>query len=192
MITEEKIQMNLGQQNYQLCTDAELVGACLDDDDHAWAALVGRYQCLVYSIPLKYGLSESQAGDVFQSVWLILLRKLVSLQGCTTLGPWLTTVTRRECWKVLRRLEKAGVPRPEMELSSDPLPEDVLIHLERQTAIREAVAYLPPRCRELINLLFFHNPRLSYAEVGQRIGMPEGSIGPTRARCLEKLKGILQ
>ena len=181
-------------------TDGQLVAACLKGDHCAWEALVNRYSRLIYSIPFKYGLSEDDAGDVFQSVCLILLEKLSSLRDHSRLSAWLITTTTRECWSMSQKRAKQrertvrdDEESPELEVRDDaPAPDDLALLLERQQTVREGVLRLPARCQRLIWYLFYRKAETSYADITRQLGIPEGSIGPTRARCLDKLRRVLQ
>jgi RNA polymerase sigma factor (sigma-70 family) len=184
--------------DYSLQSDPELIAASLDHGDRqAWETLILRYQRLIYSIPLRMGLPPSDAADVFQTVCVLLLENLAYLRRRDRLGPWLVITTRRECWR-LGRERRAELPDFDQAADLDPggnplvtLEEDYL-RLERQTLLNAALDSLDPRCRQLLRLLFWTDPRPSYDEIVKLMSLPEGSIGPTRARCLEKLARILQ
>ena len=154
-------------------SDAQLIDACLAGEDQAWAQLVARYQRLVYSVALRCGLSPTEADDVFQEVFTILVGKLDTCRERDRLGSWLTTINRREAWRVM------------------PAPETLFQRLEDQNLLRHGLVRLGGRCQELIQRLFYTSEPPSYAEIARDLKMPEGSIGPTRARCLERLRGIL-
>jgi len=182
--------------------DSELVKACLDGDATAWEALITRYQRLIYSIPLKSRLSYDDAADIFQSVCLKLYEKLASLRDHEKLSSWIITTTTRECWRLSNRQRKEQ-PKNEAEseeaddklqhIASDaPLIDQQRILLEQQHAVRQAVGALPKRCKDLVTLLFYKEQEASYTEIARQMDMPVASIGPTRARCLEKLKKLLQ
>lgn len=177
-------------------TDPELIAACLQGDGQAWAELVARYQRLVYSIALRQGLAEEEADDVFQTVFMILLGKLDTCRNQERLGAWLTTITRREVWRVTRQREHALKVDDDTILdnlsAAEPPPEAVVEHVEEQNLIRQALARLDGRCRRLLWHLFYPHEPLSYAEIAERLAMPQGSIGPTRARCLVNLRHILR
>jgi RNA polymerase sigma factor (sigma-70 family) len=177
-------------------TDTQLIEACLAGDSAAWSSLVERYQRLVYSVALRQGLSAEDADDVFQTVFVILLGKLDTCRDRERLGSWLVTITRREAWRVLReRAAHAATAGDEQQMAAqpaaEPAPETTFQEMEEQDLIRQAMERLGSRCRRLLQYLFYTQERPSYAEIGRELGMPEGSIGPTRARCLEQLKSIL-
>lgn len=182
--------------------DSEIVKACLQGNALAWEALIKRYQRLIYSLPLKARLSQDDAADIFQAVCLKLYEKLEALRDHEKLSSWIITTTTRECWRLANRQRKErpadGWSDEEQDeklqqLASDsPLIEEQRIVLEQQQAVRQAVGALPERCKDLLTLLFYKNDELSYTEIARQMAMPVASIGPTRARCLEKLKKLLQ
>lgn len=175
-------------------SDNKLIENCLAGDAQAWAELVERYQRLVYSVAMRCGLSEQDADDTFQAVFVILLNKLETCRDRDYLGHWLTTITRREAWRVLRQRgarTDTSEALPEDHPAAQPPPSEALELLEEQALIRQAMDQLGDRCRRLLWHLFYRQEPLSYAEVAERLAMPEGSIGPTRARCLVRLRAIL-
>ncbi|HEY4687818.1 MAG TPA: sigma-70 family RNA polymerase sigma factor [Anaerolineae bacterium] len=183
--------------DYTLLPDSELIAASLDRGDRlAWEALILRYQRLIYSIPLRYGLPENDTADVFQTVCLLLLENLAYLRNRERLGAWFAITTRRECWRLSRQRRRAtanqDIARLEEQLTDDPAVEQNLLDLERQALLRSAVERLGSRCQRLITLLFYTDPRPPYSEIVKILALPEGSIGPTRSRCLEKLSKILE
>lgn len=189
-------------KDYAHLDDRELVAACLDNDAKAWEALILRYQRLIYSIPVKQGFSSVDAADVFQSVCLILLKKLPSLRKQEKLFSWLMTTTTRECWRVAgqwRREHTVENRDPDDQTDKlsevaapEPLADEQRLALEQQQIVRQAIDRLPERCRQLITLLFYNHDELSYAEIASRLQMPVASLGPNRARCLQKLKKDLE
>jgi len=176
--------------------DTKLIEACLEGDGQAWEVLLVRYQRLIYSIPLRYGLPEHDANDVFQNVSLLLWENLESIRDRARIGAWLAITTRRECWRMLRQRKKSDAMPDVMELAESLAggvrSEDEFLELERQSLVRAAIGYLENPCRDLLTQLFYVEPRPSYSEISQRMTLPEGSIGPTRSRCLEKLMKILE
>jgi RNA polymerase sigma factor (sigma-70 family) len=180
-------------------SNEELVQACRRGDAAAWEALVARYQRLVYSIPRRAGLDEDRSAEVFQQVFVKLIEHLDRIEQPARLGAWLTTTAQREMWLLNQR---GGTIQPltngdnsEDETSqlpdSAPLPDEVLLRLEEQHTVRLAVAALDERCRRLLTLLFYRPDPPSYTEVAATLEMSEGSIGPTRSRCLQKLRRLL-
>ena len=183
-------------EHFATMPNAELVEACLKGNSQAWEALLVRYQRLIYSIPLRYGLAVPDADDIFQNVSLLLLENLARLRNRQQLGAWLATTTRRECWRVLRQQQQVTLFSRtrdlEEQVPSGQHSDEDFLELERQSIIRSAVDLLGPSCHHLLMLLFYAEPRPSYAEIARTLAFPEGSIGPTRARCLAKLMKILE
>ncbi|HKA20745.1 MAG TPA: sigma-70 family RNA polymerase sigma factor [Blastocatellia bacterium] len=180
--------------------DRALVVACLEGDHAAWEALIRRYQRLIYSIPIKARLSQEDAADIFQSVCLKLYEKLNTIRDGERVSSWLITTTSRECWRISARNRREAIPSGSDDENGSnfiEIPATGLLAdeerevLERQHQLRHAVEALPDRCRELISMLFYHENELSYVDIAGRMKMPVPSIGPTRARCLEKLRKLL-
>jgi RNA polymerase sigma factor (sigma-70 family) len=181
-------------------TDEELLAACLRGEQAAWNALVGRYAALIYSIPLKYGFGEADAADVFQSVCVTLVEKLGSIRAPRGLAAWIITTTSRQCLAILRqrsheqnRSAPGGLSAADAGLADpDLLPEDELLARERQHVILAAISELPANCRVLIEALFSDaSEKASYQQLADGLGVPINSLGPTRARCLERLRRLL-
>lgn len=183
--------------------DQTLVRQCLDGTEAAWEELIRRYRRLMYSIPVRSGLGEEAAADVFQSVCLRLLEHLPRLKDHEKLASWIITTTTRESWRVSHRsrreapIGEGGDPDPDMPIrpeviDSSPIADEQHLALERQATVRRAVDELSERCRDLLELLYFVEDRPSYEEISRRLEMPVPSIGPTRARCLEKLRKIME
>ena len=180
-------------------SDRELVEACLADNSRAWEALLARYERLIYSIPIRLGLPHHEAEEIFQTVSLILFRKLATLREHERLISWITTTTRRECWRfgVLKNRHRRG-PANELPDPSKNQPSVEQLAYERRMAdqrhdiLWQALSELPERCRELLVMLFYLDEELTYEDIAEQMNMPESSIGPTRGRCLQKLRKILQ
>jgi RNA polymerase sigma factor (sigma-70 family) len=183
-------------QPFALLQDPELIDECLKGSSQAWEALLVRYQRLIYSIPLRYGLPEHDANDIFQNVSLLLWENLGRIRDRDRLGAWLVITTRRECWRMLRHRRQNGtLPDTELldkQLSAGPHSEEEFLAMERQTQVRASIEHLESPCRELLTLLFYVEPRPAYSEIARSLSLPEGSIGPTRSRCLEKLMKIFE
>ena len=176
-------------------SNTRIVAECLAGDERAWSALLDRYKNLIYSIPLRYGTPHQDAADIFQAVCLDLFNELPRLRDAEALQGWLTRVTTNKCyhWK-RRQFEQERDTEEEVENLSavQVIPPDVLAELEREQMVREAMEHLPPRCREMIELLFFEHPPVPYNEVARRLNLATGSIGFIRGRCLKRLKKLLQ
>ena len=181
-------------------SDLQLVLACRRGDQIAWERLIRRYQRLIYAIPLRAGLDEDHAAEIFQDVFTTLFQKLNDLEQPEKLHAWLVTTARR---KTLHTIAKARVqqsqllPDDEPYLATSipddaPLPDEQLLILEEQHRIRTALSSLDDRCKTLLEMLFYVSEPPSYADIAAALGVPEGSIGPTRARCLAKLLRMLK
>lgn len=177
--------------------DAQLVERCLAGDERAWESLVRRHERLVYAVARRYRLSEPDLGDVFQDVFAALVRGLPRIRDARTLVRWLSSTTERiaRATALRRRREQAlAVPEPE---AVEGLPADQpevgaeLETLEEQALIRTALADLPEGCRRLLAALYYEDPAPDYATLARRLRMPIGSLGPTRARCIERMRRIL-
>jgi RNA polymerase sigma factor (sigma-70 family) len=181
--------------------DEELLLACRRGDSSAWEALVNRYQRLIYAIPRRAGLDEDAASDVFQEVFTTLFEKLDDIEQPERLHAWLVTTARRKTWRLISRdRHSQGYSRDDEDAESEmnavpddaPLPDEALIQLEEQHRVRTSLSELDERCRKLLTLLFYRAEPPSYAEIAAETGTREGSIGPTRARCLQKLMRLLE
>lgn len=183
-------------------SDENLVLACRKGDEAAWEALVNRYQRLIYTIPRRAGLDEDQSAEVFQDVFATLLKKLDEIEQPERIHAWIVTTARRMTWRLITR-EKShtgsavyGEDEDDSEAArvadDAPLPDEVLLRLEEQERVRRAVASLDERCRKLIQMLFYQSISPAYSEIAAALGTTEGSIGPTRARCLQKLLRLLE
>jgi len=180
-------------------SDSELISKCLKNDSDAWETVIRRYQRLIASITAKFKLSKEDAGDVFQAVSIALFKQLSHLRREGKLSSWFITVTVRECWKLRQRSSRTMVlddPAWEAIAQSSnpdtPTSEEQVLLLERQHLVRTALKQLGPNCQNLLEKLFYSDEQLSYTEVGEQAGLPVASIGPTRGRCLAKLKEALR
>jgi RNA polymerase sigma factor (sigma-70 family) len=175
--------------------DARLVKECLSGNEEAWSSLIEKYKALIYSIPIKYGLSQQDASDVFQATCLELLARLPDLRKPRALAKWLMQVTHHESYR-WKRAQQRMVSRdaephlPEAEIP--PIAQSLLEQTQEEQALREAVRLLTPQCQRLVALLFFETPARPYAEVAKELGLAQGSIGFTREKCLERLRRQLE
>jgi RNA polymerase sigma factor (sigma-70 family) len=182
-------------------SDRELLLLCRRGEESAWEALINRYQKLIYTIPRRAGLDEDRAAEVFQEVFATLIEKIDEIEQPERLQAWLVTTARRKTWRSITRDKRlqgfnADDEDGEIELNSLPdtalLPDEVLLQLEEQQKVRTSLAALDERCRKLLTMLFYEPEPPSYTEIAAAIGTTEGSIGPTRARCLQKLLRLLE
>jgi RNA polymerase sigma factor (sigma-70 family) len=178
-------------------SDAQLVRACLAGDERAWDALITKYKTLIYSIPSRYGAPPEDCADIFQSVCLELFTELPRLRKAGALRAWLISVTAHASlrWKrrVVRRAERERYDVAEDTVPAEgALPPELMAEVERAQMVRDAIAELQPRCREMIRLLFYHQPPIPYQDVARRLGLATGSIGFIRGRCLQRLARSLE
>ncbi|MGC5052361.1 RNA polymerase sigma factor [Micromonospora sp. DT48] len=171
---------------------AALVAAAADGDESAWNELVRRYTPLVYAVIRGHDLGGVDAADVNQTVWLRLVEHLDRVREPAALAGWLTVTTRRECYRMSRLGRRTQPVDPaggtfEAYHGSSPSAEEDLLLAERRQALREGFAQLPPHCQQVLSMLT-GDPPLSYREAAERLGVPVGSIGPTQARCLRRLR----
>jgi len=177
-------------------TTSELVEQYLAGQRTAWEALLSRYERLIYYTTLRTGMTTDEAADVFQTVCLIWIEELGRLRDPERLGAWLVTTTRRECWARLKR--NRTVEGEDLEMlaeraaAPDETPEALTAQAEDANAVRLALQQLPEPCRKLLQLFFYDPDQLSYSAIARRLNIPINSLGPTRARCLAKLREILR
>jgi RNA polymerase sigma factor (sigma-70 family) len=171
---------------------ADLVMHARKGDSEAWNALVERFAPLIWSICRGYQLNPADANDVGQCVWLQLVNQLGAVRDPAALPGWLATTTRRECIRFRRAAHRQQALEQVVDVESIPgeqtgLAERELLLAERYAALREAFGRLPAPCQRLMALLI-QDPPVPYAEISARLGIPIGSIGPSRSRCLDKLR----
>jgi RNA polymerase sigma factor (sigma-70 family) len=172
-------------------TVVALVNRAAGSDPAAWDEIVERYAPLVWSICTRFQLSNHDREDVGQNVWLLLVEQLGKLREPAALPGWLATTTHRECLRVVTAARKSqrlgtGLDDATQFVDATVIDEEILM-AERNAALRAALAELPPRCRQLLAMLTA-DPPSSYADISAGLGIPVGSIGPQRARCLERLR----
>lgn len=171
---------------------ADLVTRARRGDRQAWEALVERFAPLIWSICRRYRLSPADAADAGQYVWLRLVDRLAAIRDPAALPGWLATTTERECLRVLRAAQRPEALGQVLDAENIPdeqlgMAEHELLVAERHGALREALARLPLKYQRLM-ALFVEDPPVPYTEISVRLGIPVGSIGPSRARCLDKLR----
>lgn len=178
--------------------DARLVQRCLEGDARAWDALVRRHERLVYSVARSYRLPDAEAGDVFQDVFSALVRGLPRIRDARALVRWLSSTADRiaRAAALRRRREMAlGIgddPQGLERIAAEGAPVEAnLEELESRALVRLALDALPPQCRQLLTALYYEDPAPAYADLAKRLGTPIGSLGPTRARCLERMRQAL-
>jgi RNA polymerase sigma factor (sigma-70 family) len=173
---------------------ALLVKRAAGGDQAAWDALVDRYTNLLWSVARGYRLERADAADVVQVAWLRLVEHLATLRDPERVGSWLATTVRRECLQLLATRKRRGTALDDdvLEGVPDPAPpvDTGLLTEERDSELWAAFGRLPDRCQKLLRVLMV-DPPPAYVDVSASLEMPIGSIGPTRARCLERLRALL-
>ncbi len=179
--------------------DADLVKRCRRGEQAAWDALVDRYQRLIYSIPRRAGLSEEQAADIFQEVFLTLVEKIDQIEQPDRIRSWMVTTAKFKTWGAVRGSKGFYSPETDEEMENEmasltddsPLADDMLIKMEEQHLIRTALKQLEERCQKILSMIYLRDTAASYVEVAAAIGVGETSISPLRSRCLKKLEKVL-
>jgi RNA polymerase sigma factor (sigma-70 family) len=181
-----------------------LVQRCLNGDAKAWQTLVQRFAPLVHSVPIRYGLTPAEVDDVGQEVFLALAQSLAQIEDPQRLAAWLITTARRYSWRAIyRRRQEQPASADDLATSEglgtsvpigQPAPaiNELLASWQRQEALQQGLQRLGHRCRQLLVLLFLDQSEPTYEEISARLDLPIGSIGPTRNRCLQQLRSILE
>ena len=183
-------------------SDKEVIDACIKGDKNAWDTLIKRYAALIYSTCLRTGLSAADSEDVAQDVCVILLDHLADVRDTAKLSSWLISTTKREVWRFQRRkglklASELGDGEWELDagagvnMETADSPETEVLALEEQQLVRQAMEDLPERCRRMLTLLYCTDDPVSYSDIAKELALPVGSIGPTRARCLQSLRKLL-
>jgi len=179
-----------------LWSDERLVRECREGSQAAWSALIEKYKNLIFSIPIKCGLSREDAADVFQAVCVDALLGLHRLREPKALPKWLMQVSFHQClrWKQARLPSVGGnvEVQEEPEANGAEIPEELLYQVEREQCLRESIAALNARCNRMVGMLFFEHPPRPYHEVAKELKLATGSIGFIRGRCLQKLRQLLE
>lgn len=173
---------------------AELVHRAGEGDRGAWEGLVDQYARLIWAITRDFKLVESDAADVSQVTWLRLLENIHKIQNPDRVGSWLAATARNECLRCLAARKRVVLAEDEVVLEGAATPEpevdERLLLAERSQMVRDALAHLPWRWQRMLELLMA-DPPASYVEISDELGLPVGSIGPTRSRCLARLRALL-
>ena len=196
-------------------SNEQLITRCRRGDGRAWQQLIERYARLVHSIPVRYGLTPTEVDDVGQEVFLALAQGLAQIEDPESLPAWLITTARRHSWRVIQK-QKREQPLVAGDLAEADLRDDLttasdgadrVIHhfgrsapsmgelldgWQRQEMLTAGLTRLGDRCRELLTLIFLDQEEPSYDDVSAQLGIPKGSIGPTRNRCLQQLRSIME
>ncbi len=185
---------SIGQNPAMEWNDTRLVRQCLSGSEEAWSLLIEKYKALIYSIPVKYGLPPQEAADVFQATCVELLARLPELREPRALPKWLIQVAHHECYRWKRqsqRLISRDFQRDLPEPQTPAIAEALVQQTHEEQMLREAMTTLSPKCRRLIELLFFETPSRPYSEVAGKLGLAVGSIGFPRQKCIERLRRTL-
>src|SRR4051794_14925047 len=166
-----------------------VVAAAARGDEFAWSALVARFRGRIMRVARAYGLSGHQADDVAQETWLRLYRSVAGVRDAQALGAWIDTTARRETLRALKGGRREDLTDEEIGVEAGAPDEHDDELLERRAALAGALPRLPERQRTVIEALMA-DPEPSYAEISAQLGVPIGSIGPTRGRCVERLRGM--
>ena len=172
-------------------TDTRLVRECLSGSEQAWSLLIEKYKALIYSIPVKYGLPPDEAADVFQATCMELLTRLPQLREPDALPKWLMQVAHHQCYRWKRQSQRmvSRDTQPDLPEAETPaIAESLVQQTQEEQMLREAMGVLAPKCRRLIELLFFETPSRPYSEVASELGLAVGSIGFTRQKCIDRLR----
>jgi RNA polymerase sigma factor (sigma-70 family) len=173
---------------------AALVRRAAEGDKWAWERLVDQFGRLIWSITRDFRLPESDASDVFQATWLRLLEHIDRLEYPARVGSWIATTARHECLRCVAGRKRILLVQDHSALSDAlvhaPEADEGLLAAERAVAVRDAMSLLPSRWQRMLELLMA-DPPASYAEISDQLGLPVGSIGPTRGRCMERLRVLL-
>lgn len=170
---------------------SDLLRAAAQGDEEAWNQLVGRFNGLLWAITRAHRLGHADAADVVQATWTRLVENLDRIRDPEHVGAWLATTARRECLRVFHNAKRTQPMEEPPELATrhrdDSGPEVAVLTSERDELLRRAMGELSPRCQQLLGVLVAPE-QPSYAEVSAALDLPIGSIGPTRARCLDCLR----
>jgi len=173
-------------------SDRQIVQGCLKGHEEDWDLLIDKYKKLIFSIPIRYGLSREEAADIFQAVCLELIQELPKVREPKALPKWLMQVTAHKCFHYKRhRNRMVSQDDEETKVPESSIPAEAEINLrevEEEQMLRDALAAISSRCRELIHMLFYEEPRRPYQQVAASLGLATGSIGFMRQKCLDRLK----
>lgn len=174
---------------------ASLIRLAAQGDRQAWNHLIDRYGRLIWSITKRFSLAEGDAADVVQTTWMRLIEHIDRIEHPDRVGSWLATTARNECVRHVIARNKTVLVREHAQFDGAdthlPAIDEALLAAERAAGVRAAMARLPAQWQQLLELLMA-DPPVSYAEISDQLGLPVGSIGPTRGRCLARLRVLLE
>jgi RNA polymerase sigma factor (sigma-70 family) len=174
---------------------AALLRRAANGDKHSWSRLVDQYNRLIWSITARFKLAESDAADVVQTTWMRLIEHIGRIEQPDRVGSWLAATARNECLRHVAARKRIVLVHEDIEFDGadnhGPAIDEALLAAERAQVVRDAIAHLPMQWQQLLEFLMA-DPPISYAEISDQLGLPVGSIGPTRGRCLAKLRVLLE
>ena len=172
----------------------DLVRRAAQGDQEAWEGLIGQFSRLIWSITVDFKLTESDAADVVQTTWLRLLEHIDRIEHPARVGSWLAATARNACLRSLAAKKRVVLGHEDADLDDnigqEPEIDEHLIANERARTVQDALSRLPRRWQRLLELLMA-DPPTSYSEISDQLGLPVGSIGPTRGRCMARLRVLL-
>jgi len=180
-------------RNHQPSHELEpLVNRCLAGEEDAWSELLERFERLIYAVIRRIGFGDPEGADIYQRVAITLVEKLQTVRDLDHLGAWIVTTTRRECFSERRRMDRDRRSQADedeaLEVADPHLFDADVDRLLEVALVNEEIRRLPNPCRDLLSLLFLSEETPAYTQVAARLGVPVGSIGPNRARCLAELR----
>jgi RNA polymerase sigma factor (sigma-70 family) len=191
---EKLISADVGNLESDRSNITAVMRRAADGDMRAWDRLVDQYGRLIWSIPVRFKLEESDAADVVQTTWMRFIEHIDRIEQPDRVGSWLAATARNECLRHMAARKRLVLVHEDQEFDSvdyGPEVDEALLAAERAQAVQDALAHLPSQCQQLLKLLMA-DPPVTYAEISDQLGLPVGSIGPTRRRCLAKLRTLLE
>jgi RNA polymerase sigma factor (sigma-70 family) len=171
-------------------TDAALVARCVGGDSGAWTRLVERHGPVVWAVARRAGLCADDEADVFQNAWRVAVEELPRLREPAAFAGWIARIARHQTMRMRRgyAIARRSMPHVAREDVDERLPDAALAEFDDRRKVADAVKRIGRKCQDLLQALYYEDPQPAYAEIAERLEMRVGSIGPTRARCLEKLE----
>ena len=195
VVDYESDTLDVAESNIASLDITMLVRRAIAGDTRAWERLIDKYGRLIWSITREFRLAESDAADVFQTTWMRLIEHIDRIEQPDRIGSWLAVTARNECLRHVAAQKRIVLVHENVELESadldEPPVDEALLAAERAQHVRAAMSRLPTEQQQLLELLMA-DPPVSYAEISDQLGLPVGSIGPTRGRCLAKLRVLLE
>jgi RNA polymerase sigma factor (sigma-70 family) len=195
MPVEQLHGFHVGDREADRVDNAALIQRAARGDKEAWSRLVDQYGRLIWSITVRFKLEESDAADVVQTTWMRLIEHIDRIEQPDRVGAWLSATARNECLRHVAARKRIVLVREDEEFDGadhpSPAVDEALLAAERAAGVHQAMMKLPVQWRQLMQLLMA-DPPVSYAEISDKLDIPVGSIGPTRGRCLARLRVLLE